>query len=145
KSLAPAPQIVGDRILARGELRNSYTCRLARSSQDIRAAQSLRFMVFNIELNEGLEGSYVTCLDADPFDEVCDHLLVEQRATGEVVGTYRLQTGDEAARHLGFYSAQEFDLTPYERHRAELIELGRACVHIQHRNLVVLGLLWKGI
>jgi putative hemolysin len=29
--------------------------------------------------------------------------------------------------------------------RSETIELGRACVHRNHRNLIVLGLLWKGI
>ena len=65
--------------------------------------------------------------------------------TGEIVGTYRLQTGAVAAAQLGYYSAQEFDFQPYERVRGELVELGRACVHQQHRNLVVLGLLWKGI
>jgi putative hemolysin len=50
-----------------------------------------------------------------------------------------------AAAHRGFYSAQEFDLTPFEPLRNQIVELGRACVHSQHRNLAVLGLLWKGI
>src|SRR5262245_59764654 len=119
----PSAPIVGDRILSRGELRHAYSCRLSNAAKDVRAAQALRFLVFNIELNEGLETSYATCLDADPFDEVCDHLVVEDTRTGEIVGTYRLQAGEMAARHLGFYSSQEFDLTPYEPHRAELIEL----------------------
>jgi putative hemolysin len=61
------------------------------------------------------------------------------------VGTYRLQTGTSAAKNLGYYSAQEFEFTPFEPFRAEIIELGRACVHKNHRNLIVLGLLWKGI
>jgi len=61
------------------------------------------------------------------------------------VGTYRLQTGAVAARNRGYYSALEFDLTPFDGMRSEVIELGRACVHSQHRNLAVLGLLWKGI
>jgi putative hemolysin len=115
----------------------AYATRLARDASEVRAAQALRFSVFNLELNEGL--------DADPFDEVCDHLLVEHVPTGEVVGTYRLQTGLTAAEMRGYYSEQEFDFHPFEPIRAELIELGRACVHQQHRNLVVLGLLWKGI
>jgi putative hemolysin len=63
----------------------------------------------------------------------------------DVVGTYRLQTGTTAAAKLGYYSAQEFDFTPFEARRAEIIELGRACVHKNHRNLAVLGLLWKAI
>jgi len=136
---------VGDRILARGEMRDAYTARLAHGHDDVRAAQSLRFTVFNLELNEGLEQSYATCLDADPFDDVCDHLLVEDLRTHEVVGTYRLQTGQMAANNRGFYSAQEFDFAPYERVRDQIIELGRACVHRNHRNLAVLGLLWHGI
>jgi putative hemolysin len=124
---------------------SAYTARLACDGLEIRAAQALRFTVFNLELNEGLAESLATGLDADPFDEVCDHLLVEHVPTGEIVGTYRLQTGLTAAENIGYYSEQEFDFRPFEPIRAQLIELGRACVHQQHRNLVVLGLLWKGI
>ena len=122
-----------------------YATRLARSAEDVRAAQQLRFEVFNLELNEGLEQSYATGLDADPFDAVCDHLLVEQVATGYIVGTYRLQTGASAGKNLGYYCAQEFEFSVFEPLRNEIVELGRACVHKQHRNLIVLGLLWKGI
>jgi putative hemolysin len=122
-----------------------YATRLARNTDDIRAAQSLRFQVFNLELNEGLEQSYATGLDEDPFDAVCDHLIVEHLPSANIVGTYRLQTGRNAAAYLGFYCAQEFEFHAFEPLRAEMIELGRACVHPQHRNLVVLGLLWKGI
>lgn len=123
----------------------TYSTRLARDASEVRAAQALRFAVFNLELNEGLAESLTTGLDSDPFDDVCDHLLVEHVPTGEIVGTYRLQTGLTAAENLGYYSEQEFDFHPFEPIRAQLIELGRACVHQQHRNLVVLGLLWKGI
>jgi putative hemolysin len=125
--------------------RGGYQVRIARSEEDVRAAQLLRFMVFNVELREGLEQSFETCLDADRFDPVCDHLLIEETATGEIVGTYRLQTGLKAAEHLGYYSAQEFDFTPYEHLRGQMIELGRACIHSGHRSFAVLNLLWKGI
>jgi len=124
---------------------SAYSTRLARGASEVRAAQALRFAVFNLELKEGLAESLTTGLDADPFDDVCDHLLVVHVPTGEIVGTYRLQTGLTAAENLGYYSEQEFDFHPFEPIRAQLIELGRACVHQQHRNLVVLGLLWKGI
>jgi len=122
-----------------------YSARLARDASELRAAQALRFLVFNLELNEGLPESMATGLDADPFDDACDHLLVEHLPTAEIVGTYRLQTGTTAAANKGYYSEQEFDFRPFEPIRSELVELGRACVHQQHRNLVVLGLLWKGI
>lgn len=123
----------------------NYATRLARTAEEIRAAQALRFEVFNLELNEGLAASHATGLDADPFDGVCDHLLVEHVPSKQIVGTYRLQTGLNAKAQLGYYCAQEFHFDVYESLRPQMIELGRACVHRQHRNLVVLGLLWKGI
>ena len=134
-----------DRVLGGVQSSHGYILRLASTPEDLRAAQALRFAVFNLELDEGLTASYSTGLDADPFDKVCDHLLVAVEETGEVVGTYRLQTGIQASAQLGYYSGQEFDFAPYEPIRSSMIELGRACVHQQHRNRSVLGLLWKGI
>src|SRR5436190_21673570 len=77
-----------------------YATRLARNREEIRAAQALRFQVFNLELNEGLEQSYATGLDEDPFDSVCDHLVVEHLPSANIVGTYRLQSGRNAATQL---------------------------------------------
>ena len=96
-----------------------YRVRLARGVADLQAAQSLRFAVFNLELREGLSGSYATGRDADPFDAVCEHLIVENLRDGGVVGTYRMQSGAQAFAGLGFYSAREFDLRGFEpqRHR----------------------------
>jgi putative hemolysin len=111
----------------------------------VRRAQRLRFEVFNLELGEGLAESHARGLDVDPFDEFCDHLIVEDGATGEIVGTYRLQTGQLAAANLGYYSEREFDFAPFEPLRCEMIELGRACVHAEHRNFNLLHLLWRGI
>jgi putative hemolysin len=124
---------------------HNYAARLARSIDEVRAAQGLRFEVFNLELNEGLAQSYATGLDADPFDAVCDHLIVEHVPTGQIVGTYRLQMGGSAVKNLGYYCAQEFAFDVFAPLQNEIVELGRACVHRQHRNLIVLGLLWKGI
>jgi putative hemolysin len=117
----------------------TYNVRLAQGAADIEAAQRLRFEVFNLELNEGLDTAYLSGLDADRFDECCDHLLVEEARSGAVVGTYRLQTGQLAAANLGYYSAQ------FESIRCETVELGRACVHKDHRRLNVVNLLWRGI
>jgi putative hemolysin len=123
----------------------NYRLRLASTPSQVRAAQALRFEVFNLELDEGLVQSYDTGLDADPFDEVCDHLIVEDTASGAVVGTYRVQTGLRAQMGLGYYSEREFDFSPFEPARSQILELGRACIHERHRNFAVLTLLWKGI
>ncbi|HUG12421.1 MAG TPA: GNAT family N-acyltransferase [Opitutaceae bacterium] len=123
-----------------------YTARLGTSAEHVRRAQRLRFAVFNEELKEGLPESWKTGHDEDRFDAVCDHLLVEETASGSVVGTYRLLTGARAAdRGTGYYSAQEFDFAPFEPHREKILELGRACVASGHRNQTVIGLLWRGI
>jgi putative hemolysin len=122
-----------------------YSAHFARSRPEIEAALRLRYEVFNVELREGLESSHATGRDEDAFDAFCDHLIVTEEATGAVIGTYRMQTGPLAARHLGYYSAQEFDFAPYEPFRPEIVELGRACIHRDHRTLAVLNLLWRAI
>lgn len=123
----------------------TYRMRLAKSVEDVRLAQRLRFLVFNVERHEGLPSSFSTGLDADPFDGICDHLLVEHVESGAIVGTYRMQTGRMAADGLGYYSAQEFGFAPFEVHRDRILELGRACIQNGHRSFRVLSLLWRGI
>jgi putative hemolysin len=123
----------------------SYRVRLALSDQERASLYRLRFLIFNLEMNEGLDAAYVHGEDRDAFDDVCDHLLVEDKLTGRIAGTYRLQTGVTAGRHIGYYSAQEFDFAPYEPFRGEIVELGRACIHREYRSFEVLNLLWRGI
>jgi putative hemolysin len=122
-----------------------YVVRLAVTEKERAAAFRLRFVVFNLELNEGLESAYTDGYDTDRYDAVCDHLIVEHRETGHVIGTYRLQMGDVAGRNHGYYSEQEFDFTPYQSMRSQIVELGRACIHRDHRSSEVLHLLWRGI
>jgi len=141
---APAPPSAPESPAIRAEVGN-YRLRLAQSQEDRQAACRLRFKVFNIELGEGLESSYRTGLDTDRFDGVCHHLLVEDKPSSRVVGTYRMQSGPTAARHFGYYSEQEFNLAPYEPLRPGILELGRAAIDREHRTPEVLTLLWRGI
>ena len=123
----------------------AYTAKIVSDAQEFRAALRLRYEVFNLELREGLQSSHATGCDFDAFDAVTDHIIVKCAYSRRVVGTYRLQTGRNAARHLGYYSEREFDFTPYESLRQQVLELGRACIHQEHRNANVLMLLWKSI
>lgn len=123
-----------------------YVVRLARNREEIEAAMRLRFEVFNLELEEGLESSHITGLDEDSFDAVCDHLIVSEKKSGAVVGTYRLQTLEMAGAAANFYCAGEFhleDLPPTVLPQS--LEIGRACVALEHRNARVLFLLWRGL
>jgi putative hemolysin len=118
---------------------------LAQTEQDLIECQRLRYLVFNLELSEGLSTSERSGLDCDPFDSFCEHLMVRESASGKLVGTYRLQTGYCASANLGYYGEQLFDFGPFEQLRGEILELGRACVHQDFRNTTALCLLWKGI
>jgi putative hemolysin len=131
--------------LERRSAARKYALRLAESPQEKAAAFRVRFLVFNVELNEGLESAYATGHDKDEFDEACDHLIVEHQSTGRVVGTYRMQTGATAAKNHGYYSEREFDLAPFHPHRDFIVEVGRAAILKEHRSFEVLSLLWKGI
>jgi len=134
--------VTADPLLAETSL---FRVSLAQSPEDLMECQRLRYEVFNIELGEGLSTSDRSGLDIDPFDSFCDHLMVRDLETSKLVGTYRLQTGVVARRNLGYYGNQLFDFSTYEPIRKELLELGRACVHVDYRNIMVLHALWKGI
>jgi putative hemolysin len=124
----------------------AYRVQLADSPALIDAALQLRFAVFNLELGEGLAESYMSGRDQDRFDRLCDHLVVLERATQRVVGTYRLQSYATASAGEGFYAAGEFDLAVLPTTMLQqAVEIGRACIAQEHRNSHVLYLLWKGL
>jgi putative hemolysin len=132
----PSQEITGGR----------YLTRFARDLADLKAIQRLRFEVFNLELHEGLDASFVTGLDQDQYDLACHHLLVTVADTAEVVGTYRVQTRAMAQAGAGWYTASEYDLSELPEWLLEAaVETGRACVAKEHRNGRVLNHLWKGL
>jgi putative hemolysin len=121
-----------------------YRVGFATDREGVRAAQRLRFEVFNLELREGLASSHTEGLDRDEFDAVCDHLLVVDERTGELVGTYRMQPSAVGFERL--YCAGEFDLRGLPPDvLAHGVELGRACIAREHRNGLVLFALWRGL
>jgi putative hemolysin len=121
-----------------------YTVTLAQDEADVRAAQRLRHDVFAGEM-----GALLTTPqpghDIDAFDAHCDHLLVHDTGTGRIVGTYRLLPPERAAIAGRLYGEGEFDLTPLDAVRPGLVEVGRSCVHPDHRDGAVIGLIWAGI
>jgi putative hemolysin len=138
--------LFSDRIPGNTFESGNYALRFARDNGDLDAVQRLRFEVFNEELGEGLEASRLTGRDEDEYDPTCHHLVVTERSTGLVVGTYRMQSLEMAEGARGFYSSTEFDLTTLPREfLSSAIELGRACIHADHRHGRVLFLLWRGL
>ncbi|MEU4658901.1 GNAT family N-acyltransferase [Streptomyces sp. NPDC023723] len=121
-----------------------YTVSLARDEDEVRAAQRLRHEVFAGELGALLSGPRPG-LDTDAFDAHCDHLLVREETSGEVVGTYRLLPPERAAVAGRLYAESEFELSALDPIRPDLVEVGRSCVHPDHRDGAVIGLIWAGI
>ncbi len=96
-------------------------------------------------MNKGLQSSYERQLDVDEFDEACDHLIVRDLKSGDVVGTYRLMRGAQARRHIGFYSEKEFDLSRVKKLDGELMELGRSCARKDFRDRALIPIMWEAI
>ncbi len=123
---------------------SSLAISIARSDSEIREAQRLRYRVFAEEMGARTPGDEPG-LDADLFDAHCEHLLVRDTGSGEVVGTYRLLTGSRARRLGSFYADIEFDQTRLRHLQSLTIEIGRSCVRREYRNGAVITLLWSGI
>ncbi len=116
----------------------------ARHQDEVRAAQRLRHTVFVQEMGARLPAT-LPGHDIDLFDDYCEHLLVRSQDSGEVVGTYRVLTPAQARRIGSTYSDLEFDLTRLRALRPRMVELGRSCVHAEHRHGGVVLALWGAL
>lgn len=116
----------------------------AQHLDEVRETQQLRFSVFAGELGAALETS-LAGHDIDHFDDYCDHLLVRDSTTSEVVGCYRVLTPSQARRLGHSYCDLEFDLAPLRELRPAMAELGRSCVHSDYRVGGVIQLLWNAL
>ncbi|MBW0093529.1 GNAT family N-acetyltransferase [Pseudonocardia sp. KRD-184] len=121
-----------------------YSLLLTTDAAEVRAAQRLRHRVFAGELGARLH-SPEPGLDVDRFDAHCDHLVVREDATGEIVGTYRMLPPARARDAGGLYAEDEFALDALAPLRDSLVETGRSCVHPDHRDGAVINLVWAGI
>ncbi|SDQ79352.1 GNAT family N-acetyltransferase [Actinopolyspora saharensis] len=123
---------------------NRYSLHLTGEPSDVRAAQRLRHLVFSGEMGATVRGD-APGLEGDDFDEFCDHLIIRDDDSGEPVGTYRMLPPHRASAAGGLYSESEFDLARLDPIRPDTVETGRSCVHPDHRNGTVVGLMWAGI
>jgi putative hemolysin len=123
-----------------------YSLLLSTDPALIDAAQRLRHDVFTSEPGFALTGAGdPDGRDADRFDEHCDHLLVREENSGDLVGCYRMLPPPGAIAAGGLYIATEFDVTALDPLRGSLVEMGRAVVRADHRNGAVVLLMWAGI
>lgn len=131
----------GNRLQGR---RAQLFVRVARSEEEIQAAQRLRFRIFTEEFGASLQ-TEIEGLDVDRYDAHCDHLLVIDNVSAQVIATTRLLNDTAATICGGFYSEGEFDLDNITGLPGKKLEVGRTCVHRDYRNGATLALLWSGI
>lgn len=116
-----------------------YAARLAESEADLRAAQRLRYLAFIADTGAAPrpEG-----LDADGFDGLCRHVLVEEVRTGALVCCFRLlplRAGTEIGRS---YSAQYYNLARLAAFDGPMVEMGRFCIHPAWKDPDILRVAW---
>jgi putative hemolysin len=160
QSLTPRRSFSGQRQRPKiyGRIGNMEV-RLARTRSDLKRAQRLRYHVFYEEM-AAIPDALATMSrrDEDPFDSICDHLLVLDHGPPakvspwprrpRVVGTYRILRQDVAELHDGFYTQGEYNISPLLEKSGKdcrFMELGRSCVLKPYRNRRTVELLWQGI
>jgi putative hemolysin len=119
--------------------KNNFIVKTADSSEELKEALRLRHDVF---LAEMLKRKKKSGLDKDKFDKTCDHLIIIDKRINKIIGTYRLQSSLHTKK---YYTATEFHMRHIKRLPGNKLELGRACVHPDHRNGITIALLWEGI
>ena len=124
--------------------RPSLSVGIALNEREILAAQKLRYRIFAEELGARLP-SKVAGVDQDIYDPYCEHLVVRNDDTGEVIGTYRILSPEKARAIGSYYSESEFDLVRLQHLRPRMVEIGRSCVHAEHRTGATITLLWSGL
>ncbi|SFJ16808.1 GNAT family N-acetyltransferase [Thermoflavimicrobium dichotomicum] len=126
------------------EKKESLLVKIAETKHELEQTFRLRYQVFVEEANnrhlQNEKG-----IEQDVYDDDCDHLIVLDQETNQVIGTYRLLPGERAVIGKGFYSETEFDLSHFSVNKTLCLEVGRSCVAPEHRNGRVIQLLWAGI
>ncbi|MBL7197522.1 MAG: GNAT family N-acetyltransferase [Candidatus Omnitrophica bacterium] len=124
---------------------DNFEIKIARTQEEIKAVQQLRFEVFALERKKKQRSSQEGDTDFDKYDPFCDQLIIIDKDKDIVVGIYRMLLSSKVEKNIGFYSEQVFDLTNIRRLKGEMLELGRSCIKKNYRNRNVLNLLWQGI
>lgn len=128
----------------------NYRIKIAQTSEELWAAQRLRYKVFVEEMGAKVtDNCHLSELEYDDFDQDFEHLILidklNKNPLENVVGVYRLLLSTSVNESRGFYSASEYDLTSLIKTNRKLLELGRSCIDIEHRGGVALHMMWSGL
>ena len=119
--------------------KGNFTVKTVENWEELSQVMRLRHEVFHCEF---IGKPLPLALDFDRYDPLGDHLVIVDKDTGKIVGTYRLICSKFSNN---FYSASEFDLDRFVAEPGIKLELSRACIHKDYRDGVVIALLWRGL
>ena len=148
KQLAAQTSLAQRSAPAQSHTQSRLYVSLARNADEIAEAQRLRYKVFAEEMGAQINSAAnpkTNGLDVDGFDAFCDHLLVRESTSHQVIGTYRILSPHKAFEAGGYYSAGEFDISRLAHLSSSMVELGRACVHQDYRHGGTITMLWAGL
>ena len=121
----------------------TFTVRWAKTDKDVLMAQKLRALAFGF-CPPGIPEDAIAP-ECDSFDAFARHLIVTDNRTGRCIGTYRVLDPAGSRKAGGTYAETEFDLSALDSYRDRTLELGRSCVHPEHRQGGVIALLWSAL
>ena len=116
-----------------------YILKTVDEYSELKDVMKLRSKIFSEEY--GAQTS-TPGFDVDDYDFQCDHLIIKEKATNRIIGTYRMLCSRFVTQ---FYSQTEFKLNEFLSAPGIKLELGRACIAPEHRRGATLSLLWRGI
>ena len=108
-----------------------YRARMAEGAQDIASAQALRTLAFATARP-----------DADRFDDICDHILVEELRSGALVACFRMLPLNDGSELSRSYSAQFYELSALQSYGGRMVEMGRFCIHPDWHDPDILRVAW---
>ncbi|WP_436660851.1 GNAT family N-acetyltransferase [Acinetobacter sp. P1(2025)] len=116
---------------------NQYRFEWVDTLKELQDVQRFRAKQFSHQFGLTFEDD----LDQDLYDFACEHAVLRDKWSGEIVAYTRLKLfqGYEIGQS---YSAQEFEIVPHLSHLPSIVEIGRTCVHPQFRSGKALSMLW---
>ena len=82
-------------------------------------------------------------LDIDEYDEKCQHFLIHEVTTGELVCVFRTLIMEGIGEIEKSYSAQFYDLSALTPLSGRMLEIGRFCVSENFKDPGILILAWE--
>lgn len=116
-----------------------YRARFAQSKTDVLAAQQLRTLAF---LGNESQDTGDHQLDSDDFDDLCDHVLVEDQRSGDLVCCFRILPLRDGADIANSYSAQYYELSALQSFDGPMVEMGRFCIDPNVKDPDILRVAW---